>query len=267
MQNESQAPLVVVAMPSELRHALEASDHADRQTMDPWVRWWASLDGQPVNFLLSGIGMVSSGAALARALCDMNPSAVINYGCAGAHQAAMHPGDVVIGTRYVHHRAVTILPTGQEKYGGTPVSPEDTTHFMDGFEADPELIRAARAASLDWSPTPWPETPDVAPKIHSGPLTSADAWTQATDLIEQIHAQHGTFCEDMEAAALAQMCWMHQLPFLAIKDISNNEFHTATDHGAAGGPTLESVEDEVGRRAFEIVRRILKERAKQEQHV
>ena len=261
MRNESRAPLIVAAMPSELRHGLEASEQARREQVGPWMRWWSVLDGQPVNFLLSGIGMVNAGAALSRTLCDLNPSVVINFGCAGAHQASMNPGDVVIGTRYVHHRAVTILPTGQERFGGTPVSPEDPSHFTDGFEADSDLITAARAASLDWSPTPWPERPDVAPSIHAGPLTSADAWTQATDLIEQIHAEHGTFCEDMEAAALAQVCWMHDLPFLAVKDISNNEFHSATDHGATGGPTLDSVADEVGRRAFELVRRVLRERA------
>ena len=258
MLRDATAPLLVVAMPSEMRHALETVSQSERQYTGPWVRWYASLDDRPVNLLLTGIGMVNSGSALARALCDLSPRAIINYGCAGAHRAEMHPGDVVIGTRYVHHRAVTVLPTGEEKYGGTPVSPEDSSRFVDGFDADPELLANAREAALDWRPDPWPGTaPDLHPTIHFGPLTSADAWTQATDIIERIHSEHGTFCEDMEAAALAQISAMHDVPFLAIKDVSNNEFHSATDHGATGGPTLDAVQHEVGRRAFELVRRIL----------
>jgi adenosylhomocysteine nucleosidase len=245
-------------MPSEMRHALESVDGAERSDLGPWVRWNATLDGQPVNLLLSGIGMVNAGASLARSLCDLSPSIVINYGCAGAHRPEMHPGDVVIGTRYVHHRAVTVLPTGEEQYGGTPVSPENSNDFIEAFEADPELLCRARAAALGWSPAPWPgleDNPD--PSVHAGTLTSADAWTQATNIIDRIRDEHETFCEDMEAAALAQITWMYGIPFLAVKDISNNEFHLKTEHGAIGGPTLQSVLDEVGRRAFELVRRIL----------
>lgn len=258
MNSQPESTLIVVAMPSELRHALEAVDRSDRQITGPWVRWSASLDNRPVNLLLTGIGMVNAGAGLSRSLCDLSPSNVINYGCAGAHRSEMKPGDVVIGARYVHHRAVTVLPSGEEKHGGTPIAPEDTSRFVDGFAADSSLLAAARAASIDWSPDPWPGA-TTTPTIHAGPVTSADAWTQSTDHIERIHAEHGTFCEDMEAAALAQICAMHEIPFLAIKDISNNEFSNATDHGVTGGPTLDSVVNEVGRRAFELVRRIVRD--------
>jgi 5'-methylthioadenosine/S-adenosylhomocysteine nucleosidase len=216
------------------------------------------IDGFPVNLLLSGIGMVNAGAAFGRALCDLRPTFVINYGCAGAHRPEMNPGDVVIGTRYVHHRSVTVLPTGEEKYGGIPIAPEDTSVFVDGFEADSVLLASARAAAMEWTPSPWPGVEsNEHPKVHAGPLTSGDAWTQATDLIARISSEHGTFCEDMEAAALAQIAAMHEIPFIAIKDISNNEFHMLTELGITGGPTLIDVQSEVGKRAFELTRRML----------
>lgn len=246
-------------MPSEMRHVVEAVSRADREALGPWVRWSATLDGQPVNLLLSGIGMVNAGAALGRSLADLSPATIINFGCAGAHRATMEPGDVVIGTHYVHHRAVTILPTGEEKYGGMPVSPEDSSKFVEVFDADARLLAAARSAAIGWTPDPWPDTDSQKrTTVHAGPITSADAWTQATGLIEQIHTEHGTFSEDMEAAALAQIASMYGIPFLAIKDISNNEFHKATGVGPAGGPSLEAVRDEVGKRAFELVRRLLR---------
>jgi adenosylhomocysteine nucleosidase len=252
------APVFVVAMPSEIRHALDAVESLERHQMGPWVRWSALLDDQPVNLVLSGIGMVNAGASLARCLADLKPSCVLNFGCAGAHRAEMNPGDVVIGAQYVHHRAVIITPAGEETPIGTAVSPEESANFVDRFEADPALLAASRTASLDWRPDPWPwANTDAVPTIHSGPLTSADTWTQQTSLLESIHERHGTFCEDMEAAALAQIASMHDLPFLSIKDISNNEFHAATVHDVEGAPTLDDVAEEVGRRAFELMRRTL----------
>ncbi len=252
------APVIVVAMPSEMRQALDQVDSPERHPLGPWVRWSGRLDGQPINLVLSGIGMVNAGSSLARCLADLKPSMVLNYGCAGAHRADMNPGDVVIGTRYVHHRAVIITASGEETPIGAAVSPEQSSRFVDAFEADPSLLAAARSAVLDWRPDRWPwATTSEAPVVHAGPLTSADTWTQQTSLLENIHTLHGTFCEDMEAAALAQVASMHDLPFLAIKDISNNEFHSATIQDAAGAPTLDDVADEVGRRAFALLRRTM----------
>lgn len=261
MEIDGTAPLIVTAMPSELRHALEAADQQARRQIGPWVYWGATLDQEPVNLLLTGIGMVNAGAALARVLSDLAPAAIINYGCAGAHREDIHPGDVIIGTRYVHHRAVTILPDGNEKHSGTPITPEDTSIFVDGFDADPELLALAIATSDDWRPEPWGDSqePQPAATVHTGPLASADAWTQWTSLIQAIEERHGTLCEDMEAAALAQIAAMHRIPFLAIKDISNNEFHAQTEHGEYGGPSLVAVEQRVGKSAFELVRRMLQQ--------
>jgi nucleoside phosphorylase len=58
----------------------------------------------------------------------------------------------------------------------------------------------------------------------------------------------------MEAAAIAQIAGLHGVPFLTIKDISNNEFLDATDFSDEGAGLLES---EVGRRAAELTRRVL----------
>lgn len=259
MAVDRDAPLIVTAMPSELRHALDVVGETKRRKLGPWVRWSATLDGQPVNLLLTGIGMVNAGAALARALCDSTPAIVVNYGCAGAHRDDIHPGDVVIGDRYVHHRSVTVLPEGGERHSGTPISPEDSTVFVDRFDADPDLLALARSASTGWSPDPWggQDASELNSSVRIGPIASADTWTQSTAHIERIHSEHGSLCEDMEAAALAQIATMHHVPFLAIKDISNNEFHAQTEHGEYGGPTLHEVEDQVGKRAFDFTRRIL----------
>ena len=58
----------------------------------------------------------------------------------------------------------------------------------------------------------------------------------------------------MEAAAIAQVCARHGVPFLSIKDISNNEFHAASDltGGFTDFPTAE-----VGKRAAMLTLRLV----------
>jgi nucleoside phosphorylase len=53
----------------------------------------------------------------------------------------------------------------------------------------------------------------------------------------------------MEAAAIALTCASHDLPFLSIKDISNNELLHVTDSVSFG-----ALEPELGRRAAALLR-------------
>ena len=251
---------IVVAMEAELRH-LRARLTIERQAADgPWRDEFATVGGLPVVLIRSGMGMVNASAATERAVNAHRPRALVNYGCTGAHRRDVLAGDVVIGTRTVHHSKLNILPSGEELYA--PVGGEvggELWHPTE-LDADPRLLATARAAAEGWRPDPWPPerwpraVPHREPVVHAGPVASADVWTQATARLDLLHQRHGTLCEDMEAAAIAQVCALHATPFMTIKDISNNEFHAATD--IVGGFT-DFPTEEVGKRAAALVYRVL----------
>jgi nucleoside phosphorylase len=125
--------------------------------------------------------------------------------------------------------------------------------------ADRALFELARDVARDWRPDAWPWSSNElrTSEVHTGIIASADCWTQDPVRIGGLHDLHRSLCEDMEAAAVAQVCAVFKTPMLAIKDISNNELHAATGHGAVGGPTLETVANEIGARAFALVERIV----------
>jgi adenosylhomocysteine nucleosidase len=254
------APLYVIAMPSEMRHILEVAENVERSKVGVWPMWAVQLDGRSVNLLLSGIGMINAGAALSHALGELQPRVVLNTGCAGAHHHNLIPGDVIVGTRYINHRSVTVLPNGDEAFLGMRCDPETVTALMPTFSVDDRIIELAEKVASRWSPSEWPfpGAIDRSPSVHFGPVGSADTWTQATDKLQRFNEEHGTLCEDMEAAALAHICHYFNLPFLSVKDISNNEFHATTDL-AADGPSLEVVESELGLRSFAFTRRLLRD--------
>ncbi len=280
---QTDAPIaIMVAMRSELRHlfnglaldaALEGStDPAlalltddDRRTLTElpaptqpplggtWPVWSGTIATRPVLAVLSGIGPANAAGALGCLLGTTRVSAVISYGCAGAHRRDLDLGDVVIADRSINHAAYDLQPDGSERYRGNdaatgpdPMPPSETP-------SDPTLLAAALRTAEGWSPDPWPATNRV-PSVLTGAVASADVWTQATDRLDIINERHGTLCEEMEAAALGVICQRLAIPFLAIKDISNNEYRTITD--IAGG-----MEDfplvEVGRRAAALIVRTI----------
>ena len=271
---------LMVAMRSELRHlfpgltlaapapgsadpalALLTADHRlDLVELPPptrpplagtWPVWSGRIGAVPVVAVLSGIGPANAAGALGALLADGPVAGVISYGCAGAHHRDLDLGDVVIASTSVNHAAYDLLPDGSERYRGNAAATGPDAMPPSETPSDPRLLAAARAAAAGWAPTRWPGR-DRDPAVRVGAVASADVWTQAVDRLDMLNARHGTLCEEMEAAALGVVCGRRGVPMLAIKDISNNEFHAVTDTGGgmAGFPLAE-----VGRRAAELVLR------------
>lgn len=247
--------VVVAAMPSEIRHVLDVLGNRQRHQTGRWQCWSGRVDGQSVTALLSGIGMVNAAAALSALLATRLPVAIINVGCAGAHRPDVLHGDVVVATETVAHGSVTILPDGTERFADHRYDIDGVTVIPHTLPADPRLLGWTRVATDEWRPDAWPGL-DRQPQVHFGVVASADAWTQQTARIQMLHARHRSLCEDMEAAALAQVAAIYGVPFLALKDVSNNEYLRATEHGPVW-PTLDDVSSEVGRRAWDLARRML----------
>ncbi len=244
---------VIVAMSSELQH-LPGLPGLPASEGDPWpsVTWrHGSLE---VTAVRCGIGMVRAAAATEAAIATHAPDAVVNFGCTGAHRPDINVGDVVIGTRSVSHTTMKITPNGTGKYdlhdGSVPPPPGQT-----GIASDPGLFAFARRAANGWTPDPWPGTGAIRrPRVHEGVVASADVWTQSPEGIAALVERHHSLCEDMEAASIATICQIHGVPFLTIKDISNNELQAAT---AFDQSFEELFRTEVGRRAAVLTGRVL----------
>lgn len=260
--NRANSPIgIIVAMDAELHHLMDRFPDPTEEADGIWIDRFAEVDGLPIVAVRCGIGMVNAAAATERLINRHQPRAVVNFGCTGAHRRDILPGDVVIGTATVNRGSVHILPDGSEYYVGPSYEVGGEQVIAAELPADPSLLALAERAAQDEHPVPWPRDvgwpPTVTyrePRIFSGVVGSSDSWTQNTARIDRFHQRHQTLCEDMEAAAIAQICALHGVPFLTIKDISNNEYLAATDitGGFTDFPTAE-----VGRRAADLVYRIL----------
>lgn len=227
---------VVVAMAAELRHLLAWAGEV-RETRDrAWQEYHFCVGDLSVIAVRSGIGLLNAAAATEHVIAFHAPTMVLNVGCAGAHRRDLLPGDIVIGERVVHTSAVHILPDGTEHHVGAGYEVDGERVPAAILRTDPRLVALAQEVAQEYRPQPWPDDvswpagiPRRAPQIVTGAVASADIWTQALDRLDDLHRRHGTLCEDMEAAAMAHHCARYGIPFLTIKDISNNEYHRASD--------------------------------------
>ena len=226
----------VIAMEVELQHFLAQGHIKQESKQGPWREVRLQIGEHEVMAVLCGIGMVNAAAATEYLVGAHRPRIIVNSGCTGAHVAELLPGDVVIGTSVIYHAAMQILATGEERYTGfsfetitrdikTPALPTDSG-LVDIAQRVAESTRIPDwPADLDWPAS----QPRRSPQIVSGPVASADIWTQSIPRLDILRERHETLCEDMEAAAIGQIAARHEIPYLTIKDISNNERHAQTD--------------------------------------
>jgi len=241
------APVVVLcAMDSEAVHLRRRLSDAVEEPLHIWRRTRGRLGSLPVELIVCGIGMVNAAAATSAVCISGRPRAILNYGCSGAHRDDIDCGDVVIGERVIHFSSYYVEPDGNLRHMGFRVGFDDHRHY-DALPADPELLEIAVSAATGVELPDWPGVAH-APVVHVGGVGSADIWTQHGETIQTLHGRHNSLCEDMEAAAIAQIAATFGIPFLAVKDISNNELQVVTDLDD-GGDILLHVQNEIGLRA------------------
>jgi adenosylhomocysteine nucleosidase len=256
---DAKPPIAVIcALEEELRHLREALPPGREEWRANRCVWHTELDGWPILLAVCGMGMLTAAAVTESVIGQYQPGMVLNFGCAGAHRPDLLPGDMVIGARVVAYDNIREQPDGAQKYVGMRYLRRGVTERASSLPADEVLLAsAARAtAALDGLHEPWPPTlgwpatiPHRSPRVTSGTVGSADRWNRTRASIEALVQQHDTHCEDMEAGAIALTCASHDVPFLSIKDISNNELHAKTESGPG---FLEQFGPQLGRRAARL---------------
>jgi nucleoside phosphorylase len=250
--NEPASIAVICAMETEAVHLRRKLENARNEPLARWRRTRGAIGDTQVDVIVCGIGLINAAAA-ASALCALErPRAIFNYGCSGAHRDDIDPGDVVIANQVVHFSSLIVLPDGARRYEGFRYFVDHEEVLAERLSPDPALLSTAVSASGSIVLPEWTGVGHL-PRVLTGTVGSADIWTQHGESIRDLHTIHGSLCEEMEAAAIAQVAATWGIPFLAVKDISNNELREFTDMSIEGSSILAHVADEVGRRAAMVV--------------
>ncbi len=207
-----------------------------------------TVDDYPVIVSKTGKGMENTAAATAIAIAKYNPVAIINQGTSGGHDPDLNVFDIVLGERTVN---IGSMKTGDRAKGegieATEWKPMDVMASEGSagedpnaekaryYEADPELLAIAKKTKDSYTKG----------KVVEGTIGSADLWNNEVDRINWFHKNYGTSVEEMESASSAMISKAYNVPFLAIRILSNNK----TNNGAYNADTAAANQEYV----YEVV--------------
>ena len=215
------------AMDSEIAVFLEMLEEERTENICDFTFHIGKLLGVDVIVVKTFQGMVNAGACTILAIEHFHPKLIINQGICGGHDRGLHRGDVILGETIINYGNVRITPAkdsrpldGCELIGVEAICSQasSTVSFNDKttlFYSDPNLLKKAQKISVQFIE----DNPGVA--VATGRIGSADVWTDRVDYIDQLHAKFQTSGEDMESAAVAQLCASYSIPFFSVRTISN----------------------------------------------
>ncbi|HBH12157.1 MAG: MTA/SAH nucleosidase [Clostridiales bacterium 38_11] len=150
----------------------------------------------------SGIGKVNAAIAASVLINNLNVSTIINTGIAGSINHTVALGDIVISSDTQQYD-VDVTAFGY-KLGTIP------RLGTSAFKADQNLIELCK------------KSVDDKIKCHIGRIVSGDRFVSSDEFKQLLNTEFDAYCVDMESAAVGQVCYLYNVPYVAIRCISDN---------------------------------------------
>jgi futalosine hydrolase len=176
-----------------------------------------TLAGQTVALQHSGVGKANAAATAALLLERLRPEAVLCFGCAGAYPGSgLKIGDLVLASEELYGDEGALTPTGfldMRELGFPLAEAPGGERWFNRFPTDPELLgRSHRQIAAQ---------AQAGRRVAVGPLVTVSTCSGTTTLGEELARRTGGLGENMEGAAVAQLCARFEVPFLEVRGISN----------------------------------------------
>lgn len=162
------------------------------------------IKGKECVLVKSGVGKVNAARTTQILINNFDIGYVINLGAAGAIDPLLEIGDILIGKHVVQHD-FDITAFGHSKgyitgVGNYVLCDRD---IVDEFE---EILR---------------NIPERNYKIKVGIVATGDIFCTESWMKDKIHAKFNADVVDMECGAIAQVCYLDNIPFIVIRAISD----------------------------------------------
>lgn len=162
------------------------------------------LEKAQVIVALSGCGKVNAGSTTTIIIMKYHPDYILNVGVAGGFDEAQKPLDMVVGTSYLYTDVdIECLGFKPGQLLGMPVE----------FPASEKLVETVKKALPKDT------------KIFCGIMGSADQFISRPDQVAAIRSKFTVSCVDMEACAIAHVCYNFKVPMVSVRSLSDVAVH------------------------------------------
>jgi len=152
--------------------------------------------------LYCGVCKVNAAIATQILIDKFEVTHIIVTGVAGAIDKVLKIGDTVISTEIAYHDVDDGILTEYHPWMKSIY-----------FKADSELLKLCKACLKENTFTQ---------KIHFGKIVTGEAFISDSGRTEII-SKYSPLCVDMETASIAHVCYANEIPFLAVRSITDTE--------------------------------------------
>ena len=188
---------IIVAMRKELDLLLPLLNDSEESRMAGFEFHRGKMGKNDVMVMQCGIGKVNAAMGTLTLINAFLPDFVINSGVAGGADSTVSVMDIVAGARVAYHDVWCGPESELGQVQGLPL-------YFEGAERLLQLL-------------------PVQDNLHKGLICSGD---QFIDTMESVKRIKNNFSEalavDMESGAIAQVCYLCKVPFLALRVISDS---------------------------------------------
>ncbi len=195
---------IIIAMDEELEQILHICDDIVKVEKRGIEFIDAQIKGKNCIIAKSGVGKVNAARTTQVMIYEFNPEYIINVGVAGGLNESLDIGDVIIAKSVVQHD-FDITAFGHSK-GYVP-------GIGNNIVCNESLLNKIQDM-LD-------KTYEREYLVKLGIVATGDIFCTEIWMKNKIFAKFKADVVDMECAAVAQICYLEKIPFIAIRSISD----------------------------------------------
>lgn len=187
---------IIVAMGSELKMLLAEMSSVTEENANGTTYYKGNIGSRDIVAMQCGIGKVNAAVGALTLIERYSPEAIINTGIAGGTGGGADILDVVVGTEVGYH----------DVWCGPGNAPGQVQGLPERFAGATAMFGITQ------------DTPGV----KLGLIASGDRFVSTPEELAALLAtQPRAIACDMESGAIAQVCHLKQIPFLAIRVVSD----------------------------------------------
>jgi len=196
---------IVVAMDEEREEIVNLMKDVELEQVYNLRFLKGTIEGKKCIVIKCGVGKVNAARATQVMLDHFKIDYIINLGVAGALSSMLDVGDVVIAKKVVQHDFdITAFGHSKGYITGVGAFIESNHNLLEEFSSVLE------------------EMPERNYKIKMGIVATGDIFCTESWMKDKIRAKFNADVVDMECAAIAQVCYLSEKPFIAIRSISDS---------------------------------------------
>ncbi len=216
------------AIPQEINGVVNLLTNKQEHKIGRRSYFTGELNNQKVVVVYSRVGKVAASATVTTLILEFKVSELIFTGVAGGIHTDVKIGDIVLGQSLIQHdmNAQPLFPAYEIPMLGKAYFEADSSQLQVATTAILEILEEQHLHNVI-SEKDLDKFNIHQPQLHVGLIGSGDLFFSTNSQKEKLQQNlPEILCVEMEGAAVAQVCYEFDIPFIIIRTISDD----ADDH-------------------------------------